>query len=292
MTEADFIVALRNLPLHPGARGLQDDCAVLELGAETFILTHDAMAEGIHFRSNADLADVAWKLVASNLSDLASKGAEPIGILLGYSLGHSLEQGEERFLSGLHEALTEFGTSLLGGDTISSQGPRTFGLTAIGKASHTPVPSRSGAQPGDKVYVTGTLGAAMLGFEGTAEFLAAYNRPTPRIGEGRALAPAATAMMDVSDGLLLDAFRMAQASDVTLAISSDNVPVANADRRDESMRWGDDYELLFTLPADLRPPIEASCIGSVEIKGFAPLMLDDHPLVNRDGLGYQHSQKT
>lgn len=258
---------------------------MLEIGGETLILTHDSMAQGTHFRSDADSADVAWRLVATNLSDLAAKGAEPVGVLLSYALGGD----DARFLEGLHEILATFSVPLLGGDTVTASGARMLGLTAIGRATHTPVPARSGAQIGDPVFVTGTLGRAMLGFEGSAEHLAAFNRPTPRLAEGTALAPLATAMMDVSDGLLLDAFRMAEASHVTLAIDSAAVPVAEAQRREECLRWGDDYELLFTLPAKIAPPVPAACIGTVAPRGFAPLTLDGHPIVNAEGLGYLHS---
>lgn len=276
---------MRALPLHPGARGLLDDAAVIEIGGETLVLTHDTMAQGTHFRADADPADVAWKLVASNLSDLAAKGAEPVGVLLSYALGAD----DARFLAGLGEALARFSVPLLGGDTVSAKGPRTLGITAIGKAAHTPVPARSGAQIGDGVFVTGTLGRAMLGFEGVDAHLASFNRPAPRLSEGMALASHVTAMMDVSDGLLLDAFRMAEASGVTVAIDSAAVPVADNARRLDAMRWGDDYELLFTLPQGASPPIEANRIGSVEPQGFAPLVLDGDPIVNCEGLGYQHS---
>lgn len=275
---------MRKLPLHPGARGLDDDCAILEIGNETLILTHDMMAEGTHLQEGGDLADAAWKLVAVNLSDLASKGAEPIGVLLGHSLG----SGDERFLEGLHEALSAHDVPLLGGDTIKTTGKRTFGLTAIGRASHTPVPSRCGAQIGDQLYVTGLLGCAMLGFEGDPEHLAAYNRPTPRLSEGQALAPHVSAMMDISDGLMLDAFRMASASEVSIAIDSALVPVASNERRNECMRWGDDYELLFTLPLEAEPRVDCMRIGTVEPQGFAPLIFDGNPIVNPEGLGYQH----
>ena len=258
---------------------------MIEIGGETLVLTHDSMAEGTHFRADADPADVAWKLVATNLSDLAAKGAEPVGVLLSYALGAD----DARFLSGLRDVLTQFSVPLLGGDTLSSKGPRTLGLTAIGRATHTPVPARSGAQIGDSIFVTGTLGRAMLGFEGATEHLEVFDRPTPRLTEGRALAPFVTAMMDVSDGLLLDAYRIAEASHVTLEIESADAPVASDARRDECLRWGDDYELLFTLPAGTVPPVSATRIGSVAPRGFAPLVLDGHPLVNSEGLGYQHS---
>lgn len=285
MTEAEFIAALRALPLHPGARGLADDAAVLEVGGERLVLTHDTMAEGTHFRPDADPADIAWKLAATNLSDLAAKGAEPVGALLSYSLGGN----DARFLEGLHEVLSAHSMPLLGGDTFAASGPRTLGLTAIGRATHTPVPSREGAQPGDAVYVTGTLGRAMMGFEGAAEHLSAFNRPAPRLAEGRALAPLVTAMMDISDGLLLDAFRMAEASSATIAIDSAAVPVAEGSRRLDCLRWGDDYELLFTIQEGTQPIIPATRIGTVEARGFAPLVLDGEPLVNAAGLGFEHS---
>ena len=112
--EASFIAALRTLATHPAARGLADDCAVLDIGGESRVLTHDMMVEGVHWLPGQDPADIAWKLVAVNLSDLASKGAEPIGVLLGYSFG-----GDDlRFIDGLREALEAFSTPLLGGDTV------------------------------------------------------------------------------------------------------------------------------------------------------------------------------
>jgi thiamine-monophosphate kinase len=284
MNEPDFIAALRALPLHPGARGLADDCAVIALGSETLVLTHDMMAEGTHFRADADMADVAWKLVATNLSDLAAKGAEPLGVLVGHMLGRD----DARFLEGLREALEAFATPLLGGDTIAAAGARAFGLTAIGRATFTPVPARSGAQAGDHIYLTGPVGRAMLGFEGDHEHLAAFNRPAPRLAEGCALAPHVTAMMDVSDGLLLDAFRLAKASGMTLALDRQAIPVADPARRADCIRWGDDYELLFTAPPAASLPITAHRIGTVTPRGPVPLMLGEEPLADPAALGFTH----
>ena len=284
MNERDFIGALRTLPLHLAARGLHDDCAVLAIGGETLVITHDMMAEGTHFRARADMADVAWKLVASNLSDLAAKGAEPVGVLLGHMLGRD----DARFLEGLTEALTAFGAPLLGGDTVAGAGKRSFGLTAIGRATHTPVPSRSGAQAGDCVWITGSVGRAMLGFAGDAEHLTAFNRPVPRLAEGQALAPHVSAMMDVSDGLLIDAFRMAEASGMTFALDPDAIPVADPAQLDACIRWGDDYELLFTAPPAARLPCAAHRIGTVTACGIVPLLLGDLPLTDPATLGYQH----
>lgn len=285
--EAAFIDALRALASNPAARGLADDCAVLEIGGETLVLTHDVMVEGIHVLPDADPADIAWKLVAVNLSDLASCGARPVGVLLGHMLG----ERDERFLAGLADVLEHYDVPLLGGDTVSGGPPRAWGLTAIGLATHRPVPSRSGARPGDAVWVTGELGAAMLGFEalrdGTRADSTAYRRPMARLAEGELLAPLVTAMMDISDGLLLDASRMAQASGVTLAIDSKAVPIASAEgRRHYVLRWGDDYELLCTLPPGAEPPVRATRIGLVQERGPAPLLLDgERP---EGSLGYQH----
>ena len=284
MNEPDFIAALRALPLHPGARGLMDDCAVLAIGGETLVITHDMMAEGTHFRPDADMADVAWKLVATNLSDLAAKGADPVGVLLGHMLGRD----DARFLAGLREALEAFDTPLLGGDTIAAAGPRALGLTAIGRATFTSVPARSGAQAGDGVYITGLVGRAMLGFEGAPAHRSAFDRPVPRLAEGQALAPHVTAMMDVSDGLLLDAFRMAEASGVTLALDPAAIPVVNPARFEECICWGDDYELLFTLPGGIALPVLAHRIGTVAPRGPAPLLLGQTPLGDPASLGYRH----
>jgi len=288
--EFTFIQALRALPLHPGARGFADDAAVIAFGGEVLVLTHDAMAEGVHFLPQADMADVAWKLVASNLSDLAAKGAEPVGVLLGHVLGDD----DAGFILGLEEVLSHYNVPLLGGDTISAKGPRTLGLTAIGRATHRPVPSRGGAQAGDQIYVTGQIGAAMTGFEalrdgGDADS-SAYRRPMARLAEGIALAPQVSAVMDVSDGLLLDAFRMAEASKVTMAVESMLVPLgAPDDRRLDALRWGDDYELLFTLPAGINPAVPATRIGDVLAHGQAPLVLDGAPISSAEGLGYRHA---
>lgn len=287
--ESDLIAALRAIAPHPAARGLADDCAVLPFGGETLVLTHDMMVEGVHWLTGQDMADVAWKLVATNLSDLAAKGAEPVGVLLGFTLGDQ----DARFVAGLDEALQAFGVPLLGGDTVSANGPRSLGLTALGRATCSPVPSRSGASPGDTLWLTGPVGAAMLGFEalreGSGADSIAFRRPVPRLAEGRAVAAMATAMMDVSDGLLIDAARMAEASGVTLAIDSASVPfppALPASRRDEAMRWGDDYELLFTLPENACPPFGAHRIGEALERKASPVIVDG--AVPNGSLGYMH----
>ena len=287
--ERTFIDSLKSLASDPAARGLTDDCAVLEIGGEALVLTHDMLVEGVHVPLGADPADVAWKLVATNLSDLAAKGARPLGVLVGHMLG----DGDDRFAEGLGEVLSRYEVPLLGGDTVSGGSPRSWGLTAIGRAMHRPVPSRAGARPGDAVWITGPLGAAMMGFEalrdGTGGDSSAYRRPTPRLAEGEALAPLASAMMDISDGFLLDASRMAEASGVTLALDSSAVPfAAPEDRRDEALRWGDDYELLVTLPAGVEPAVKAWRIGDVVAFRSTPVLLDG--AAPGGSLGYEHRQ--
>lgn len=261
---------------------------MIAFGGETLVLTHDAMVAGVHFLPEQDAADVAWRLVATNMSDLAAKGAEPVGVLLGYMLG----QGDARFLEGLHEALDHYGAPLLGGDTVASNGPQALGLTALGRATHTPVPSRNGARPGDGLWITGPVGGAMVGLEalraGEGDSLA-YRRPAALMAEGRALAPHVTAMMDVSDGLLLDASRLARASGATLAIASAAVPLAcPEERRAEALRWGDDYQLLFTLPEGRESPVPAHRIGTVLEKAETPLLFDGAAVSENAYLGYEH----
>ena len=227
---------------------------MLDLGSETLVLTHDAMAEGVHFLPGQDAADIAWKLVATNLSDLAAKGAEPLGVLLGYQFGAD----DARFLAGLDEVLGHFGVPLLGGDTIGGAGPQVLGLTSLGRATHRPVPARSGAKIGDGLWITGPVGAAMLGFEalrdGSGADSTAFRRPLALLAEGRALAPHVTAMMDVSDGLLIDADRMARASGCDITLMLEAVPLSAAllavrpdvlDTRLAAATAGDDYQLLF-----------------------------------------------
>ena len=263
--ETDFIAAVRGLATHSAARGLLDDAAVLKVGGVTLVLTHDMLAEGVHFLPDDPPGDVAWKLVAVNLSDLAAKGARPVGVLLGYSLGD--EAWDRAFAEGLGTALRGFGIPLLGGDTVKA--PRVLGLTAIGEASG-PVPSRSGARPGDHLWVSGTIGDAGAGLKALRGEIARsdalierYRNPRPRLEAGERLAPLVSAMMDVSDGLLIDAARMAAASDCGIELALDSVPLSEAylaacgEVRLDAATAGDDYELLFAAPPETAPALRA-----------------------------------
>lgn len=238
-----------------------DDAAVLG----DLVFTHDMIAEGVHFLPDDPPGDVAWKLVAVNLSDLAAKGAEPVGVLMGYALTGDADW-DARFVAGLGRALEAFGVPLFGGDTIAlREGPRVLGLTAVGRSTH--APARSGARAGDSLYVTGTIGCGGLGLAGDPDFLDAYRRPRPLLVEGKALAPLVHAMMDVSDGLLIDASRMAEASGLAVSIDLDAVPVAapwsaGRDDRLRAVTAGDDYQLLFAAAPGAVLPVPAARIGA------------------------------
>jgi thiamine-monophosphate kinase len=263
-TESAFIERLRALATDPAARGLIDDAAVLEIGGARLVLTCDMIVEGVHFRADDPPADVAWKLVAVNLSDLAGKGARPLGVLLGYALGAS--DWDAAFADGLATALGAFDLPLLGGDTVAmpAGAPRAFALTALGVADG-PAPSRGGARPGDQLWTSGTIGDAGAGLglldagkAGPAGLIERYRNPRPRLEAGQRLAPLVTAMMDVSDGLLIDASRMAAASGCRAIVELDQLPLSadllalagdGRDARLAAAAAGDDYELLFTADA-------------------------------------------
>ena len=185
---------------------------------------------------------MAWKLVATNLSDLASKGAEPVGVLLGYTLDND---EDARFIEGLGAALATFGVPLLGGDTVSGNGPAQPRPDCPGPRDFTSR-ARPARRQGGRCAVDHRPGRERRcsGFEalrdGTATDSTAFRRPVPRLAEGRALAGMVTAMMDVSDGLLIDAARMADASNVTFAIDSASVafpprPSRHAPRRGDAL---------------------------------------------------------
>lgn len=301
-TESTFIDLMRGIATDPSARGLSDDAAVLDFHGQDLILTHDVMAEGVHWLPSGDPADVAWKLLSVNLSDLAAKGARPLGVLLGFALGD--DDWDRAFAAGLQRALAHYDVPLLGGDTVKTAGSRTLGMTAIGSATHSPVPSRSGAGADDVLWVTGTLGDACAGFECATSgdswperLLASYHRPLALLAEGKALAPLVHAMMDVSDGLLLDASRMAKASGLGISIDLESIPFSaeyaakkgtGPQSRIDAATWGDDYQLLFAGPANIKWPVTATAVGHFMAGEGLSLTNSGVPLALPPTLGYQH----
>src|SRR5687768_1754762 len=197
---------------HPAARNLDDDAALFE----GWVITHDAIAEGVHYLPGDPPQTVGWKLAAVNASDLAGKGAKPAAALLSMTINGDGEW-EAAFLDGLEEALLEFGMSLIGGDTIAlPRGTtRVLAMTALGRAAEA-TPSRSGGKTGDTLWLVGTIGDSAAGLRQLRDdpmaggpLVDAYRKPRPLLAEGLALGPRVSAMMDVSDGLLIDAARMA-----------------------------------------------------------------------------------
>ncbi len=305
MAEADFIQRLRAIATHPAARGLADDVAVLG----DLVLTHDMIVEGVHYLPSDPPADVAWKIVAVNLSDLAAKGAEPEGVLLGYPLGEA--EWDSAFVDGLAMALAAFDVPLLGGDTVSAPpgAPRMIGLTALGRSAH--APDRRGARAGDDLWLVGAIGEAGAGLaiaqgaEGPEQLRTAYRRPHPLLAEGHALAPLAHAMADVSDGLLIDAGRIAAASGLAVSIDLDAVPRSPALRafagegraaRLAAVTAGDDYALILAADPASATAIEELGVGAMRIGRFdtgTGLTLHDGagqiPVPGR--LGYEHARR-
>lgn len=306
--EAEVIERLRRIATAPEARGLLDDVAVLD----GFIVTHDSIAEGVHFLTSDPPSSVGWKLVAVNLSDLAAKGAKPAGALLSLTLVGDGDW-ESEFLTGVEHACESYHLPLIGGDTIAlpQVAPRVLGLTAIGRAgAH--VPDRSGAKPGDSLWLVGTLGDAAAGLaqlraeaRSTGPLVDIYRRPIPQLGAGQALAPHAHAMMDVSDGLLLDARRMAEASRLAITIDLEQLSLSSAFRQERgsgrearlfAATAGDDYALLAALPADLDPAslslpngTRISRIGTLTAgTPFLSLTSGGEPVELPERLGFEH----
>jgi thiamine-monophosphate kinase len=265
MRETDMIARLRRFATDPAARGLLDDAALFH----GLVITHDSIAEGVHFLPFDPPASVGWKLVTVNLSDLAAKGAAPAAALLSLTIAGDGEW-EDEFITGVEAACESYALPLIGGDTIAlpDGAPRVLGLTAIGHAGEC-VPNRSGGEPGDRLWLIGTIGESAAGLEqlredpkATGPLIDVYRRPVPQLVAGKVLAPHANAMMDVSDGLLLDALRLAEASGCVAEIELDELPLSEGlvhvlgddlDARLFAATGGDDYALLAALPADLDP---------------------------------------
>lgn len=302
VAERDFIAQLmRPLAANSAARGLADDAAVWTppLGRQ-LVLTHDTMAAGVHYLASDPADDVAWKLLAVNASDLAAMGARPAGVLLSLAFSDAENAAwQQRFARGLGQALAAFGLELWGGDTVSGVSGAVLGATAIGHVSPGTALSRAGAKVGDGVFVSGTIGDAGLGLrmargEMAVEpgLLKRLRRPVPRLALGAWLSGRASACMDVSDGLLIDAERMAAASGVRMVLALDTLPLSDPARALgldplAAAVSGDDYELLFTAAA--QSVVGATRIGTV-VAGNG-LELTSHgaqvPLPPR--LGFEHA---
>ena len=259
----------------PGARGLRDDAAVFGVpeGRE-LVVTPDAMVAGVHFFPDDAPADIAAKLMRSNLSDLAAMGAEPLAYTLVTALPRGLDESWlEGFAAGLGEEQRQFGIALAGGDSVSTTGPITMSVTAFGLVPTGRALPRWGGRPGDRVFVTGCIGDAALGLEIAygrldipdeetgAQLLRRLRRPDPRMTVGPRLIGLASGAMDVSDGLVADLGHLCEESGCAALLRTGMVPLSDA-ARDAidgdparlalAITGGDDYELLFTAPPSAR----------------------------------------
>jgi thiamine-monophosphate kinase len=227
------------------ARGIEHDAAQLEGG---LVVTQDALVEDVHFRLDwTTHKELGYKAAVVNLSDLAASGAEPLALLV--TLGAPGETQLEDVLD-LYAGLNEPGVPVVGGDTTTAE--RLYlSVTALGRSKR--VPGRDGARPGDLVVVTGPLGAA-----GTAFRRHSHARPPLRLDEGRRLAEVAHALTDISDGLAVDAGRVARRSRCRIAIELEDVPLAEGATLDD-LAFGEDYELLAATPDTLGFPVIGRC---------------------------------
>lgn len=259
----------------PGGLDLLDDAALLTPppGRE-LVLTADAMVEGVHFLLDDPAELVARKLLRVNLSDLAAKGAAPLSYLLTVSARRATPDAWfAAFAAGLAEDQARFGIALLGGDTTSTPGPISLSLTAIGHVAPGAMVRRSGARPGDGVWVTGTIGDGALGLRAIRGELAdaggwlagRYRLPQPRLG---LVTPAlVSACMDVSDGLVQDLGHLCRASGVGAAIAAPLVPLSDPARQagpgwfETCVTGGDDYELLLAAAPEREGELQSAASG-------------------------------
>lgn len=243
--------------------GIGDDAAVLATThGHQLVACTDTLVEGVHFLPGTAPGDLGWKALAVNLSDLAAMGAEPAWVLLALTLPAAEAAFVADFAKGFAELARTHGVALVGGDT--TQGPLAITVTALGGVPAGTVLTRAGAQIGDAVFVTGTLGGAAGALRLLQDrrdvpdaLLARLQRPTPRIAAGLALRGLASACIDVSDGLVADLGHVCAASGVGADIEVEVLPMApelaavfNATScREFALTGGDDYELCFTVPA-------------------------------------------
>ncbi|MEM1370680.1 MAG: thiamine-phosphate kinase [Pseudomonadota bacterium] len=284
----DELIANLFAPLaegHPASLGLLDDVALIDLAdggqaVHQSVISTDSIVAGLHLPATADPADVAWKSLAVNVSDIVAKGAAPSFYLLNVAVPRRLDWGWlQRFAEGLAEAQKAFQVTLVGGDTdllpFDTAPVFSIGVTMIGSLSDGAMVPRKGAQPGDKLVVTGPIGNAAIGLlleldDGVAvdwpipvtareNFLRAYTRPHPNLGVAGALLAHAKASLDVSDGLVKDAFRLAKASGCGVQLRAEHVPIGLPARLlvgsgtlklEQLLSGGEDYCVAAAVAAD------------------------------------------
>jgi thiamine-monophosphate kinase len=302
----------------PGAFGLDDDAAILAPSGDDIVVTTDAIVEGVHFLPDDPPDTVARKALRVNLSDLAAKGASCAGFVLTLALRNAGDAWLTAFARGLGEDARLFACPLLGGDTVSTPGPLTVSITAFGRVPVGKMVHRSGARPGDRVMVTGTIGDAALGLamlKGTlaadaaagAMLIQRYRVPQPRNTLAIAVRGHASAAMDVSDGLAGDLAKLCAASGISAVIDTPGIPKSDAASEllargavgiEALISGGDDYEILCTVAeaqvaafADeaRRAGVSVSAIGRVTAGNNPPVFLDGQGKeIRLSRLSYSH----
>jgi thiamine-monophosphate kinase len=305
------IIARFFVPLaagHPGARGLSDDAATLGVAAGMeLVITADALVAGVHFFADDPPDLVARKMLRVNLSDLAAKGASAVGYVMTVTLPASIDEAWlAAFSIGLAADQAEFAVTLLGGDTTATPGPLTLSVTAFGEVPLGKAIHRDGAEMGDAIFVSGTLGDGALGLdvargglldlpaEARTYLLDRYRLPRPRMRLGPRLIGIAHAALDVSDGLVGDLGHVCRCSHLGAIVEASAVPVSaaaaraiahDANRRLAVLTGGDDYEILFTAPED-----QAEALARLSVELGIPLtrigrMIEGTGVVVRDERG-------
>lgn len=269
--------------------GIGDDCALLQPPAgKQLAMTADTLVAGVHFPVNTPAVDIGYKSLAVNLSDLAAMGAEPAWAMLALTLPVADENWLQQFMSGFSELACEHGVQLIGGDTTS--GPLSITVQLTGFVTPDQVLRRDAAKPGDKIYVSGTLGDAALGLKKCLGHIASknsllhcvsrLNRPDPRVALGRELLAVCRCSIDISDGLMADLGHIVNASCCAANIYLNKLPLSDELQKfyGNDIDWsvvatgGDDYELCFTLPPQHEPLLKIiaekthtrlTCIGEI-----------------------------
>jgi thiamine-monophosphate kinase len=282
----------------PGAFGLDDDAAILKARGEDIVVTTDAIVEGVHFLPDDPPDTIARKALRVNLSDLAAKGAQPAGFVLTLALRAADDAWLTSFARGLGSDAGLFGCPLLGGDTVATPGPLTISITAFGRVAPGKMVHRSGAKPGDRVVVTGTIGDATLGLDvlsnGTvaaaladdaaakAALVGRYRVPQPRNALANAVRDHASAAMDVSDGLAGDLAKLCAASGVSAVIDAPSIPLSAPVAAllgrgvvgiEAIVSGGDDYEILCAIPDNgLEAFVHAAGLAGVAVASIGTVI--------------------
>lgn len=295
--------------------GIGDDCAILEIPpGHQLLVSMDTLVNGVHFPSTSGAFDIGYKALAVNLSDLAAMGAIPAWITLALTLPKANKLWLNDFSKGLFELAQQYNVELIGGDT--TRGPLSITIQAHGFVAKGCAIKRSDAKPGDLIYVTHQLGDAGLALKHiqqelrlTPEVLESVitrlNRPHPRIKEGLLLRGLASAMIDLSDGLISDLGHILKQSKVGALIHANQIPLSEALRQSVShkdalklaLTAGDDYELCFCIPKDKKNQLEQliqsencvfNCIGEINNQEGLVIEMDNHAIDLSSLKGYLH----